>query len=287
MPPVRIKNSDGYYTPGYDVNRRVNDAWGVRDIMRSGALYTGGYQAWMTKVRHEEHRVFPPLPADSMLRERYTENGEYAPENAVYTLRPLPQAAYEHEGMARYIGDKGTDPWPEEVPDTDWKSFARWAKTDSFVKSLSIAYRFDGNLSGWSFVFPLFIFKNYEDPLAGGYILHRLYTQSKYTPLGNINDFGWMLHYTPSASRWIDSYFSAGIELHNFPSLEGSETSIISKTSFVFETGIKFRVNLFYTPLKFLTWITDFWGVRIGIKNVGALDIDRFSYVIEIGAGTW
>jgi hypothetical protein len=275
------KNSDGYYTPGYDVNRRVNDAWGVRDIMRSGALYTGGYQAWMTKVRREEHRVFPPLPADSLLRERYTENGEYAPENAVYTLRPLPQAAYEHQGMARYIGDKGTDPWPKEVPDTDWKSFTRWAETDSFVKSLSIAWRADGDAFGWSFVFPLFIVKNYEDPLAGGYILHRVYYQ------GKNNALGWMLHYTPSASRWIDSYFSAGIELSAIDLPEGSEPATKVKTNFVFETGIKFRVNLYYTPLKFLTWITDFWGLRIGMKNVGALEIDKLTYVIEIGAGTW
>jgi hypothetical protein len=29
------RNGDGIYTPGYDVNVRVNDAWGVRDIFRS------------------------------------------------------------------------------------------------------------------------------------------------------------------------------------------------------------------------------------------------------------
>jgi hypothetical protein len=66
------KNSDGYFTPGYDVNRRVNDAWGVRDVLRSGALFTGNYEAWMSKVRHPQHRVFPPLPADSPLRGRHS-----------------------------------------------------------------------------------------------------------------------------------------------------------------------------------------------------------------------
>ncbi|MBD3243598.1 MAG: hypothetical protein GF331_23615, partial [Chitinivibrionales bacterium] len=29
------RNADGYYAPGYDVNDRINDAWGVRDILGS------------------------------------------------------------------------------------------------------------------------------------------------------------------------------------------------------------------------------------------------------------
>ena len=32
------KNADGYYTPGYDVSVRTNDAWGVRDTIRGGSL---------------------------------------------------------------------------------------------------------------------------------------------------------------------------------------------------------------------------------------------------------
>ena len=56
------KNGDGYFTPTYDVNVRVNDAWGVRDVMRTGQLFSGGFQSWFAKVRFEQHRVFPPLP---------------------------------------------------------------------------------------------------------------------------------------------------------------------------------------------------------------------------------
>ena len=26
------RNADGVYTPGYDVNKRIKDAWGVRDV---------------------------------------------------------------------------------------------------------------------------------------------------------------------------------------------------------------------------------------------------------------
>jgi hypothetical protein len=43
------KNGDGYFTPSYDVNVRVNDAWGTRDVISSGAVLQGGYQSWMTK----------------------------------------------------------------------------------------------------------------------------------------------------------------------------------------------------------------------------------------------
>jgi hypothetical protein len=200
------KNGDGYYTPGYDVNRRVNDAWGLRDIMRSGALYTGKFEAWMAKVRWDQHMVFPPLPVDSMLRERFTNRGEYAPDNAVYEIRPLSQTAYEYKPMAPYIGDKGTDPWPALIELNDWNSFARWMEFESFVKSLSFSYRYDGD-HGLSLVFPLFIVKNYEEKMTGGYLSHRVYFKDK-----GFRDFGWMLHYTPSASRWLDSYFSLGVE---------------------------------------------------------------------------
>ena len=53
------------------------------------------------------------------------------------------------------------------------------------------------------------------------------------------------------------------------------------------ETGVKFRVQLGSSPLSFLTFLTDFWGLRLGVLNKGFFDIDRFTYVIEFGAGAW
>ncbi len=44
-------NGDGYYTPGYDVNVRTNDAWGLRDVIRTGELFSAQFEAWMAKVR--------------------------------------------------------------------------------------------------------------------------------------------------------------------------------------------------------------------------------------------
>lgn len=275
------KNGDGYFTPGYDVNKRPNDAWGVRDIMRTGTLFTGGFQSWYVKVRQKEHRVFPPLPEDSLLRSEYIKDGEYAPDNAKYILRPLPSSEKADQKLKHYIEDKGPPEWPEVVENTDFNKFTRWVESESFVKSLSISYRYDGD-SGVSFVFPLFIVKNFEDPLAGGFLTHRMYFKDK-----NLRDFGWMLHYTPSASRWVDGYFSAGVEWDVIDLPEGSEKLTKKEANFVFETGIKFRFNLNYSPFKFLTKLTDFWGLRVGIRNIGAFEINKMVYVFEIGAGVW
>ena len=276
------KNSDGYYTPGYDVNKRVNDAWGVRDIIRGGALFTGSYQAWMAKVRRPEHRVFPPLPEDSGLRERYSENGVYAPENAIYELRPFPAAALATDDALLHhkMAEKEKVGWPELQENTDINKFGDFLSEGFALKSFAISLRADGDL-GLSFVFPFFIVKNLEDPLTGGYLVHRMYLKDK-----GMRDFGWMLMYTPSASRWIDSYFAAGAEWDEEPVSEGS-TETRTQTGFVLETGIKFRVNITKSPLKFLRFLTDYMGFRAGVKNKGFFDIERLTYVLEFGAGVW
>jgi hypothetical protein len=249
--------------------------------MRTGALYSGAFQSWHAKVRREEHRVFPPLPEDSLLRNEYIKDNKYAPDNAKYILRTLPSSEQADARLKKYIDDKGDPEWPEIEPDSDWNSFTRWIESESFIKSLSIAYRYDGD-DGLSFVFPLFIVKNFEDPLAGGYLTHRMYFKDY-----NFRDFGWMLHYTPSASRWIDTYLSAGVEWDVIDLPEGSENLTKTETNFVLETGIKFRFNVRFSPFKFLATLTDFWGLRIGIKNVGAFEINKLVYVIELGAGVW
>jgi len=282
------KNSDGYFTPGYDVSRYTNDAWGVRDIIRGGTLFTGGYQAWMTKVRQPEHRVFPPLPDDSPLipglarRQGYYEDG-----NAVYELRPFPSAslAEDDPGLYHFMHDKDVPSWPEQSERSDLQGFVDWAEAGGAVKSLSIAFMAsgapdpanDGDI-GLSFAFPLFIVKNLEAPMLGGFIVWRMYLKDV-----NLQDFGWMMMYTPSASRWFDTYFAAGAEWDD-EIIDGERSS---KRWFVLETGLKFRVNISTSPVRFLGFLTDFWGVRAGIRNYGALDIKNLVYVAEIGAGVF
>ncbi len=275
------KNADGYYTPGFDVSRRVNDAWGVRDIIRGGALFTGGFEAWMAKVRRDEHRVFPPLPEDSHLRDRHTEQGEYSPYNAIYELRPFPSSGETDDPLLKEkMGEKEKRDWPDQREVVTVAQFEKWWDSELVLKSFAISLRADGDL-GFSFVFPFFILANLEDPMTGGFLVHRMYLKDR-----GLRDFGWTVMYAPSASRWVDGYAAAGVEWDREPDPDDPQQDVL-QTDFVAEAGIKFRVNITKSPLKFLSFLTDFMGLRAGIKNKGFFDIDRMTYVLEFGAGVW
>jgi hypothetical protein len=273
------KNGDGYFTPGYDVNVRINDAWGVRDNMATGLMATGKFESWMAKVRRPEHRVIPPLPDDSPLRAEFERKlGDV--ESAVYELRPLPPAdiAGDDQGLHHIIAGHAVPDWPETDELTSTKAWGDFVTEGTALKSLSIAFRADGDL-GFSFVFPFLIVKHLTDPMTGGYIVHRMYLKDE-----KLRDFGWMLMYTPSASRWMDTYLAAGAEQDEEVDSLGVSTR---EWDFVFETGLKFRVNMAHTPLKFLSVFTDYWGFRAGIKNRGFWDISNLTYVFEVGAGSF
>jgi hypothetical protein len=232
----------------------------------------------MTKVRDPIHRVFPPLPEDSPLRARHEMFGVYAVSYAKYELRPFPSAEKADEALHPFIADKGPEDWPEMKSANDLDQMLQLLDSESFVKSLSFAYRYDGD-HGLSLVFPLFIVKNFEDPLAGGFLVNRVYFRDT-----NFRDFAWTVLYTPSASRWMDGYLSAGYEWETFDLPDGSTAN---DDDFVLETGLKFRVNVSHSPVRFLRAVTDFWGIRVGVQNKGAWQIADLNYVFEIGAGTW
>ncbi|HZL85276.1 MAG TPA: hypothetical protein VFD07_07875, partial [Candidatus Krumholzibacteria bacterium] len=269
------KNGDGYYTPGYDVNRRVNDAWGVRDVIRGGGLFTGGFESWFAKVRTPEDRIFPPLPEDSALHARPGRDDAAAPR-AAYELRPFPRpelaAADPH--LVPFIADKGSPDWPEIDKASEFKNFTGWVENESFIKSLSTALRVDGDL-GVSFTFPLFIVKNFTDPLAGGWVLNRIYIKDD-----KLRDFSYGLLYTSSASRWLDGYFSVGYE-------KDVDDLGAAHRAWIAETGIRFRANIRHSPLSFMSKLMDFWGLRGGIQYKGLLPVNEVTFVVEVGSGVW
>jgi len=273
------KNGDGVFMKGYDVNVRINDAWGARDIIRTGLLFTGGYESWMTKLRRPEHRVIPPLPEDSPLRTTLARRSPPG-RNAVFELRPFPplSSAGDDHLLAHLMTDKVVNNWPAVEGLNDAKGWGKALNDGAVIKSLSIAYRNDGD-GGVVWSFPFFVVKHLEDPMTGGYILQRMYVRGPH-----LRDFGWTALYTPSASRWLDSYISAGAE--NLHTTDTTGT-IVGNWAFVMETGIKFRVNINETPLKALHILTDYWGLRAGIKYRGAMNINRLGYVLEFGAGSF
>ena len=266
------QNADGIFTPGVDANRRINDAWGVRDIFRSGLLFTGGFEAWMTKRRHDVDRAFPPLPADSPLRARYP---VYPPEGVVtYELRPFPGADRAAPELRPFITSKGDPDWPEVYEDTGLHQVADWLAADPLGRSVSLAYRYDGD-HALSVVLPMLIVRALTDPLSGGWLTNRLYL--KQLNLDGIRG-GWTVQYSASASRWVDGYVAAGVE--RFAREAGGWEPVA-------ESGIKFRARLKGTPLHFMTALTDFWGLRLGLRTVGLFPVVRLGYVIELGAGAF
>ena len=273
------RNADGLFTPGYDVTERVNDAWGVRDTLGTGRFFTGDYKSWMTKIRPEDTRVFPPLPDDSPLKAEWTLDGEYAPGLSVYTLRPWPTAERADSDLVHYIADKGDPDWPEIKPNTDLQNFERWLRDESWAKSWALAVRGANDDFGLSLAFPLLIFKNVQDPLAGGWFVHRIYVQG-----ADWEDYGWLINYSPSASRWFDGYFAVGLEW-DYQVVDG----VASRERYtVTESGIKLRFDITRTPLRFMRNLgTSFFGLRAGIQFRGVWSFDNIGYVFEFGAGSW
>ena len=81
-------------------------------------------------------------------------------------------------------------------------------------------------------------------------------------------------------SRWVDGYFAWGWEGD-----KGEEG--VTHTDQMTEVGVKFRFNLGTTPLKFLRVLgTDFWGLRLGVKNKGIFNWSEMGYALEFGAGS-
>jgi hypothetical protein len=272
------KNGDGIFTPAYDVNVRVNDAWGIRDNIRAGTLFTGAYQSWMTKARQPEHRVLPPLPEDSPLIDDVEQRVEDV-ELATYEIRPFPAVEQAGEDLAlrRLMENQAEPGWPQLGRVRDAEELGRFMDEGAVLKSLSVSAYADGDL-GVSFVFPLLVIAHVNDPMTGGYLVHRMYFKGK-----NLADFGWMITYMPSASRWMDGYLGAGYEAEDVLETDGS---VSRDRDFVLEAGLKFRANIAYSPLRFLPF-TDFWGLRVGIKNRGFWNSERLTYVFEIGAGSF
>jgi hypothetical protein len=277
------KNGDGHYTPGYDVNRRINDAWGVRDIIRGGILFTGGYRGWMSKVRQDAERVFPPLPEDSPLRAQFVRNGEYAPDNAVYQLRAFPSAerAAPDRLLQHKMAEKDEPGWPEIDEHTSAEQLGRWLDEGVVLKSYALSLRYAGGNVGLVLAFPFLVVRNVENPMTGGWIVQRIYLVDK-----SLRDFGWGVLFTPSASRWLDTYMATGVEWDDEPSPDGGTRT---KAAFVTEAGIKLRVNIAKAPppLRYLAPLTGFWGLRVGLLNRGWPTLNRIAYVVEFGAGVF
>lgn len=282
------KNADGIYTPGFDVTEKVNDAWGVRDIISTGKLFSGGFQAWMAKERTPKTLLLPPdaydRPAVIKIKERFP-GIEINQEYVLKAFPPWPES-HEDKQLKKMVLSKKPVKWPKLVAAVQAnQSIVRLSKQNKLRNKIGFSYRFDEDNS-FALSVPLLFVRHVEAPMTGGWFYHKFYFGDEDSTPEQVNHFfGHQIQHTNSASRWLDNYIGVGYEVID---IDEELNSTQPRTYLVTEIGMKIRVNITKTPLKFLKFLgTDYWGIRLGWKNLGFNPFIYSGIVLEVGAGAF
>jgi hypothetical protein len=263
------RNADGQFTPGYDVNVRIHDAWGVRDVLGSGALISPAYQSAMTKPRPPAFRVAPARGGPACSRPRGVSVEATDKVLARYELRPSrhvkmcpeARAPKELEGSMR-LNRFGLNRPPRQ---TRLPALDALAESPAGTTGLlpSVALRHDREL-GFALLFR-------------GLDLRELFIVPRVTVVAG-PDYSLEALVTNSAAQFASGYTSAGIARER----SGGAT----ETKFVLESGVKFRVSV-SGNWRILSLGYHFAGVRFGVRSSGFNVIQDLRFVAEIGAGVW
>jgi hypothetical protein len=266
------RNADGVYTPGYDVNRRVNDAWGVRDVLAAGFLGSAPYSSSMTKPRTPEFRMMPP-PADldCVTEQRSSWKGgegalgyyELRPASAVSASACPKDLVERADVVATMKGNLfGAEHPPKQNPNPIAENFADPVQlVQRFIPS--IALRYDQKL-GLSFTLP-------------GFDLRLFYIVPKVNIIFR-GRYSFEALFTNSAARIYSPYFTAGAGRE--PSGDGFAWR------FAAEIGMRFRYRLSGWKRVFGLGY-HFAGVRFGLRASGFNSVNDFRFIVEFGAGSW
>ena len=293
------RNGDGQYTPGYDVNDRINDAWGVRDVLSTGLLAGAAYQSAMTKTRELHFRMLPPeMPRCAGWPSRSTQSedmlGRYelraaneiqvcewvasgkeqAPENET------PEAKEAREDRARIAAMMkdhhfGSAFEPHQIVLNGIKGLTTSMVETPSAWIPSISLRQDGPYAlGFTFIF-------------------RGINTNMFWAVPKVN---WMRHhrgyemlFTPSASRWADWYVTIGTDHFKELTKQVDGEEIVTRKdewALATEAGYRFRFRV-PAKLKPATFWYDFGGVRFGVRSNGFDNLHNLRLTAEIGAGVW
>lgn len=268
------RNGDGVYTPGYDVNRSVVDAWGVRDSFGAGWLGSLSYQAYMTKRRVPDDRVWPPTVHDP----RPGEGASAALRR--YTLRSLPPSCFDHVaveasdhalehtfkscslGSCRSMSLKGLLTSKGVLPKSP---LARLVSSNRDI-TLSTVTGKSGRDYGVGQIWPLWT------PLVGGTFgvegrimgLHTGWPQSardagEPEPRGQFSVLGL---FTPSLTRAVDWYFAGGIGGRFVR--ERDPNPLVENTAIAIDVNPQVEVGLWFR-----------WASRLSFRVGGNIDGHR------------
>jgi hypothetical protein len=265
------RNADGIYTPGYDVNRRIKDAWGVRDVLGSGALISPRYATSMTKPRRPHYRVVPESPLPSCIDERHRSLEPGDDVLARYQLRQSRQvpicsgivAARDLEGSMR-LNDFGLGRAPTQHRFAALESALLQPPSGPGALVPSVAFRWDQGPGA------ALLFRGLD--LREFYIVPRVTLVAR--PKASIEAL-----ITETAAQFASAYFSTGAAYERPPN------GAIG-WRFVFETGMKFRVTLSGWQ-RILSLGYNFAGVRLGVRSDGFDHLTNLRFVFELGAGAF
>jgi hypothetical protein len=271
------RNADGMYTPGYDVNRRVNDAWGVRDVLGSGYLAGTAYAGSMTKLRRPDTRAFP---LDSTLGCPVPVDAPQSPSRGLlnrYELRRAGTVTVCDNGtapLARLMKSAGWEPG-HKVPQYEF-TFAREVAdeisgTKGLIRNISFRYE-DG--PGIALILP-------GIDLHQGYIVPKI----NITGSGSVSFQGLL---TTSAARLFGPYLALGAGHQQVTRIDPESPNLtkdVYKWKMVTEVGAKFRFRV-TGKARIFTLGYNFAGVRIGLSAFGFSRLDM-RLIAEIGAGVW
>ena len=286
---VPDRNGDGHYTPGYDVNRRVNDAWGVRDTLGSGVLLTAAYSAAMTKPRMFEYRLLPPEtallqiePQNSSLSLSEESLGRYElrPANVISACQKIAVERERLLSMMSYHGF-GADQVPSQYGPNDISGALQELRQPDGGWWPSVSTRVERGL-GVGLVMG-------GTDIGAGWIAAKINISESIASIGVL--------FTPSASRFADYYVAGGlhrlltdtrfdVQLHTEEGRMENSFTLPPSTDVYIEGGVRFRAQL---PEGY-RWITlgdDFIGARLGIRTLGLSDFFDTRFVFEFGAGAW
>lgn len=268
------RNADGIYTPGYDVNRRVNDAWGIRDVLGSGFLTAGAFQASMAKPRRLADRRGPPHIDDarpSSILPSHARDDSSLPR---YILRPAAAVPTCHlagpgpERLQRMMKAHGFG--PEHTADQYHVELLRdlaepLTGTGSIFPSLGA--RWDRDLG--------------MTVQLRGADLRLLYLVPKINWVRR--DVAVEALFTTSAARVHSSYFTVGVAREHLPQPGEARRA---EWNPIVEVGLKFRTRLVGRHRLFSLGY-EFAGVRLGIRYSGFGRVKLTRMIVEVGPGVW
>lgn len=276
------RNADGVYSPGYDVNHRFDDAWGVRDIMATGEVGGVRYDASKTKPRRPEHMIMvaptevkaDPLQFYSGSKPNQDVLKDILKKNKGYILKPIESRLVKilegadvdekTRNFLKNIKNKQKISRHEDIFEKAVKHGYGIERKEEFLDALTFSYRFDGG-HGFTFSPPI---GRFPIPVVGGYLLPK----ANVILFGNDRRYSLEAMYAPSAARSIDWYAAVGSEWLRLKNRD-PEAKRNFDAKFVSEGGIRGRFNL----RSFLI------GGRVGLRITGR---DQ-RVVFELGTGAF